>query len=306
MIALGIDGSSAYSRLVGMDNTETQKVVGRHMGNSIDLHKWPWEQVQDHLTRLIQEFGRFTNTTPAHVKSICLGIAGDVTPETEETYSNIFKHLGFDCPLLVTTDLNIMLATETKGEPGILVVAATDARAYALDAHQRTHHCGGWGHLLDGVGSGYGMGIAAIQYALKAYDDRLPSSGLLEKVCTHFSMTDLRQLTGYMYSEHFSKNKISELAPIIKYAAEGGDPHAKQIEQDAVNDLYEMARALILRCKMTQGPLVLAGSVFLLNNNIREGFTAQIKKEFPQAHVVLAREKAEMGAVYLAQRLITS
>lgn len=306
MYFIGIDGGASYSKLVGSD--EDAKVIGRHMGNSVNLSKLSQESALENLSRLITEFLKLTGSGADDCAGVCIGVSGLHEPVKKQDAAllhSLFKEtlaeIGFDCSIKVVSDAEIILATETKGGPGVLIMASTDSQSFAMDAEGNAHHCGGYGHLVDG-GGGYAMGLSALKYALMSHDGRIPHSILEEKVCEHFAVKNIEDAMPHIYTGAFGVSRISELALMVKYAAESGDIYARQIEETAAKELFLLAHALITRNPAAECAVVLSGPVLLLNDHIKQDFTKLLKKDFPEANIVTLKEKPEMGAVYLALR----
>lgn len=307
MYYIGIDGGTTYSKLTGVDRE--MRAVGRHMGNAVNLSRLSRDSALENLGRLAAEFLKLTGGKAGDCQGVCIGVSGLHEPAgkedaalAEKEFQEKLESAGFGCPVSVVSDSEIMLATETKGGPGVLVTANLDSRSFAIDGEGRAHHCGGYGHLVDGGGGGYAMGISAVKYALMSHDGRIPHTVLEEKVREHFAVNNIEDVVAQIRSGAFGASKISELSLMVKYAAESGDSYAKLIEEMAVKELCLLARALITRCGLDAGTVVLSGPPLLLNDYIRSSFTKLLKKDFPEINIVAMKEKPEMGAAYLAMK----
>ncbi len=298
MYYLGIDGGGNYSRLVAADLED--KAIGRHAGNSTNLYALSPDKVKLNLHRLIYEFQKLTKARLENCMAVCLGSACVNTEEMRKELERILREIGFTCPLKVVNSAELLIATEAKEKPGLVIVSGMSAFGYAIDKNGKPHKVAGLGCVLDDGGSSYRMGLDAIKYTIMAHDGRRPHTGLCDRVTAHFGAADIYELAGNINSGKYSKLKIAELSVDIKTTSTEGDTSAKEIEANAVRELVFMVRALILRHGLNEHKVVLSGNTFTLNDNIRNALMKQVKEEFPRAEVIPQREKAEIGALNLA------
>src|SRR5207244_3470283 len=78
----------------------------------------------------------------------------------------------------VVNDGAIALRAAIPRGPGVLVIAGTGSIGYGRDAAGREHRAGGWGYLLDDLGSAYVAGLAGLSAVLRAHDWRDPPTAL--------------------------------------------------------------------------------------------------------------------------------
>lgn len=301
MYYIGIDGGGTYSRIIAVDRD--MKTIGKHTGYSTNISSNSYEKVLDNIKKLLMEFNHLTNTNLADCSGLCIGSAGIDTAENTQAMEKLLKEIGVACPLKVVNDAELILATETKGTPGVAIISGTGSIGYAIGKEGAKDRAGGWGYLIDDGGSGYWLGMQAIKHALLAYDGRGKNTILTEKIISHFKIKNIENVLNYIYTPNFNKAQIAELALLVKNAAAEGDEIAAILENEAANELFYLAKALITRNELFNHKVVLSGSVILLNDNIRKNFIKLIKKEFSNVDVVPIREKPEMGAIYLAMKL---
>ncbi len=311
MYYIGINCSGTYSRLLAVD--EDGKVLGRHAGNSLNLNQNAAETVKENLKRLINEFNALTKTKLSDCKALCVGANGLgsdhgtslklLSTVNDKIYEmeKMLRDLEITCPIKVVHDLECALASETKGEPGILVMSTLNSVAYALDREHKLHTVGGFGSLIDESGSGYWIGMEAVKCVLMAAEGRIQSTILTEKIKEYLQIKSIYEITDLIYSKRLSKSQIMEIAILVKHAAKE-DAIAKIIEDQASKALFSLVKPLAQVLSMAEGPFVLSGSIITNNQNISALLSGLIKKTFPKATVIIQKEKPEMGAVYLAMK----
>ncbi len=300
MYFIGIKGGGAYSRLAAFDSD--MNLIGKHAGNSLNLKNISYEKALDNAISLLTEFNRLTNTKLSDCEGLCVGCSGLNSPADIRQMGVLMLQAGVGCPIKAVNDAELVIATETKGNPGIAVISGTSSLAYAVDNDGNRSRSGGWGHLIDDEGSGYWMGMQAIKQALMALDGRTEKTSLTEKIKANFKVRDIEDIYKYIYSDNFNRAQIAELALLVKYSAVEGDRTAVWIEKQTAKALSMLAKSLIEKTGMTDCTVVLSGSVVSLNERIRFTLMNLIKRDYPNTNVVMLSEKAEIGGVYLAMK----
>jgi len=295
---IGIDGGGTHSRLVAID--KEMNVLGMHSCGATNITSEPFENVYANIKNLLHEFNIQTNTSLEDCQAICIGTAGAKTSDNAAITADIFRKLGFTGHLTVMNDAELVLAAETKGEPGAAIIAGTGSVGFALDHNGAILRTGGWGHLIDDGGSGYRIGMDAIKAALMDFDGRKKKTILTRMIASHFEIEQIDQVLSYIYSESFNKSKIAEIAMLVSKASSEGDSIAQAIELDAANNLISLAKVLIQKAKLSTHKIVLSGSIIIHNQKIRTKFCRDIQAMFPEMQIVNASAKPEMGAAYLA------
>ncbi len=301
MYYIGIDGGGNYSKLLALD--ENMKIIGHHGGRSINLMLNSYPTVLENARTLLGEFNALTSTTLDNCGGICIGLHDYDVSEITEEMKLIFKEIGLKCPVYIASDGELILATEAKGEPGIVIISGTSSMGFSVSEDRRVGRVGGWGYLLDDVGSGYWIGMQAVKACLYEKDGRGPATTLTPQIEKHFKVKSIEDVVDFIYSDEFNKSTLSEIALLVKYAAIEKDQVAIEIEERAAMELFSIADALIKKSGLTQHKIVLSGNVILLNERIKEIFSIKIKEKYSAMEVISVKEKPELGAVYLAMSL---
>lgn len=299
MVFIGIDGGGSFSRLIAAD--ENMRMIGQHEGKSTNIVSIGYDKVLENIKSLFAELNAVSGIALADCKSICIGTAGAGLPRNVRLIEQVFREAGYGGMLKVMTDGELVLAAETKGEPGLTVISGTGSIAYAADKQGNTFRCGGWGHMIDDDGSGYGIGISAIKHALMDVDGRGEKTMLTDMIIQHFNLDRIDSVLTYVYGTDFTKARIAELALLVKQACESDDTVAAQIQTRASAALVDLAAALIKKAELSNHKIILSGSVILLNDYIRDTFCETIHEAFPKMQIVHRGEAPEIGAAYLAR-----
>jgi len=307
---IGIDGGGTKTRLVAATfDGNKQTILGRASGGSSNLAALPFDTVFANIQKLLHDLHSTSGLQLQHCRAICLGSAGATAGDNTARLTQIFRMLGYSCALNIMNDAEMVLFSQTRGQPGAILISGTGSIGYAINMAGDVRRVGGWGHLIDDGGSGYRLGMDAICAALMDWDGRGAATKLTHIVAKFFDgekedIADVpRKITGYIYGTGFEKSKIAELAPLIRHAAEQGDVTAHTIEKNAATDLVHLAHTLIRHAGVNDcKKIVISGGVILNNSHIRKMFEAGVLTAFPLVEVVEMAESAEIGAAWLAMQ----
>ena len=290
---IGIDGGGSHSRLVAID--KNKKILGRSFSGSTNLSSEKYDVVFANIKALCDIIHMPHNDC----LSICIGSAGISNDDRIQTIRDIFRKLGYTCPLKIMNDAELVLLVTTNKEPGIIIISGTGSIGYAIDDTGELFRVGGWGHIIDDGGSGYRIGMDAVKFALMDLDRRGSKTILTNLVLDFLNSKNAIEVCNLIYND-FNKSKIAEMALIVKDASIKGDKIANAIEQKAAEELISLACTLINISKLFNHKIVLSGGVILNNANIRTIFEKAIYEKYPNMQIISAGESIELGAAYLA------
>jgi len=301
MYYIGIDGGGSFSRLVAVD--EKMQIICRQEGKSTNIASIGYDGVLENIKSLFAELNSANGMSLAACQGICIGTAGVGLTENARLMEQIFRSMGYIGKLKIITDGELVLIAESKGAPGVAVISGTGSIAYAMDGFGNTLRAGGWGHLIDDEGSGYGIGIDAIKCALMDIDGRGEKTILTDMIVQHFNLERIDDVLKYVYGADFTKARIAEAALLVYRAFKDGDRVAALIQDRAAAALVALATALIEKTGLDKHKIVISGSVLLQNSDIRSKFCTAIAGNFPGMKIVERNEDPEVGAAHLAARL---
>lgn len=301
MYYLGIDGGGTKSRLAAAD--AGGEVLGRYVGKTTNIASAPIEVVKQNIEELMEQFFVESAVLRQECGGICIGSAGIDAPENVRTMEQIFRELGYNCPVLVVNDAEIILWAEMEQAPGIVVISGTGSVSYGKNKAGETARCGGWGHLIDDAGSGYWIGKEIIRRAMRSYDGREKETKILEYLTEHFKVKHPYDIIPIVYSASYRKPDIAALTLIGVKAAQEEDQVAREIMQEAAEGLVEMVQAL--EAKLDFGDeasqIIISGGNIENNKFLNYNFCDIMKKKCPDRIVTLAEQEPVMGAIYLAR-----
>src|SRR5690606_13440173 len=95
---------------------------------------------------------------------------------------SLVREIANPTTIWVDTDFVSNLAGASGGQPGIVVIAGGGSIGYGIDEDGREAIAGGLGYLMGDEGSGWFLGIEALQAAAKAADRRGADTALLPMI----------------------------------------------------------------------------------------------------------------------------
>jgi len=234
--------------------------------------------------------------------AICLGIAGVDRSEDQTLVRGIMDRIGYKAAILIVNDALVALQAGIGDAPGIVVVSGTGSIAYGRSARGQAARAGGWGHVLGDEGSGYWIGRMALRAVVRRADGRGRETSLTPRLLGHFGLTQPAELIHRVYHEALAPSAIGALARYVQQARDDGDFVAGGILDQAAEELFNAAAAVMKRLEMERETFsfVLAGGMF----HAVPWLSDQLKTLLPslalQSRTIRLEEEPAVGAVQLA------
>ena len=180
------------------------------------------------------------------------------------------------------------------------VVAAGTGTVCVGRRGERLVKVDGWGSLLGDAGSGFAIGRAGLDAALRHADGRGGSAALLRAAERRYG--PLPELSESIYSADVPTRAVASFAADVAEQATAGEPHAVAILADAARELAITGCAALGRLFEPDEPAALsyAGNVFRAGTPLLEPFTAEVLERRPKTEVVPPEGDALAGAALLA------
>lgn len=300
MYCIGIDGGGTKSRLMATDRKGGE--YGPVIGGSTNIHSNSPATVQKNIRDLVQGFLRERGATDADIDALVIGSAGVDIPEHVTEMEALLRDGGFTCPLRVVNDVEILLESEVRGQPGIVLISGTGSVGLGKGADGRVHRVGGWGHVVGDEGSGYWIGREAIRRTLRAFDGRETPTLLTGLLGERFGLNSSDELLRVVYDPATNKSDIAALARLVDDAALGGDATATSILDSAAEELFLMAKTLVETCGLVGNfPIVVNGGILKSSEPVWQRLAPQLRQLSP--NTIKATKEPCVGAVYMAEAL---
>ncbi|MGC9347235.1 MAG: BadF/BadG/BcrA/BcrD ATPase family protein [Anaerolineae bacterium] len=189
-------------------------------------------------------------------------------------------------------------------DTAVMIDAGTGSTAGGRNQAGQHVGVGGWGWLLGDEGSGFWIGLKAVQAAIQAQDGRGPSTMLLEGICAHLNLTSLHELIPRVYQSKRGVRQIASLGPLVSELARRGDEQSQAILAVAGYELARMVNVIVLRLGIGKQAFAVIpfGSVFKAGDVLLTPFRTAVLKVAPRAQVVLPRYESVVGTLLVAMQ----
>lgn len=229
--------------------------------------------------------------------ALVISVAGVSNPETAELIPRLLAENGYHGPYQVVGDQESALYGAV-GNVGAVLVSGTGSICFGRNSAGETARCGGYGYLVDDVGSGYAIGRDILVAVLQAEDGRTPPTILTELLFSQAGWNGVPALMQNLYGGQFEKSRVAALAPLLLNA--GADPAALTIIENAARDLTQLAATVIDRLQLQQERLALTGSILEHIAPVRSLVEANLTNRYPQLLGYAPIADAAHGAAQMA------
>jgi N-acetylglucosamine kinase-like BadF-type ATPase len=256
-LVVGLDGggTKTVGLLARVDGPDGEVVVlGRGVGGPGNMHAVGTERAGESLAAAIAGAFAAAGMAPQPVAAAALGCAGADRDADRAVMTELLRAAVVAKRYAVVNDGAIALRAAVPSGPGVLVIAGTGTIGYGRDAAGREHRAGGWGYLLDDLGSAYVAGLAGLSAVLRAHDGRDPPTALTAPLLGAWSLAAPEDLIGRVYRLPPPREEIAAPAPLVAEAARAGDPAATRIMASAGASLGELAVAVLRKLEAPGGP----------------------------------------------------
>ncbi|WP_053218460.1 N-acetylglucosamine kinase [Virgibacillus senegalensis] len=309
---IGIDGGGTKTTCLVKKAGSKQKEIARFQGSGTNPHVVGFETAAARIGELIRSGLEAVNVKTEEVSAVCCGLAGVGRKTEEQRMQQLISdeldslEISEYCELKVCSDSYIALrgALEPGKDEGILIISGTGSNALALTSSGRLTKSGGWGHILGDEGSGYFIGMKALNYITRAYDGRDKHTMLTGLILKRLQLEKAEDLVAYIYGERPEKQEIASLARQVIEAAELQDEAAEYILREAAEELLTHVKSLFRKNpEFTEQTVVTAaGSIFSYSKLVKDTFINGLRQRNLGTYQE-AYESPAIGAARVAEEL---
>jgi N-acetylglucosamine kinase-like BadF-type ATPase len=158
------------------------------------------------------------------------------------------------------------------------------------------------GGITGDWGGAYGLGRAALWWAIRAEDGRGPQTALREAVAAHFGVPGVRDVAVAIHLGKISEDDLQDLAPVLMATAAQGDEVARGLVSRLAGEIVTMAVTVIRRLGLTGQavPVVLGGGVLTARDpGLLGGITGRLAAQAPGAEASVVQVPPIAGAALL-------
>lgn len=294
---LGLDGGGTSCNACATDLNG--KVLLRDIAGSININGVSENYVRAELSALLARIYSEMGDMP---EFIVIGVAGISNPRTKEVMMSILHDTGYRGKVIITGDFKIALYAKLGILNGVLLISGTGSIAYGINSRGDEIRVGGYGHIIDDLGSAYAIGRDILASVIKYFDGRNEATVLTDLVMKKLEISSIDELISYIYSPERKKSDIAALAALVEPATRANDKTAIEIQEKAAKDLADLVETIIKRMDEEEIKLAFSGSVLEKNNFIRESLVKNIEQLNTACtiEIVDSENDAAYGAALLA------
>lgn len=301
IVVVGIDGGGSRTRAAIVDGTG--RVLGYGEAGASNIHMCGHDRARAAIAEATANASSSAGLASPHFLAAFLGVAGAGTERDREELRAIGRELELAPSEAIDADhdLRIALAGGLAGEPGIVLIAGTGSSCYGRTSDGRVWRAGGWGALLDDVGSGYWLGVQALTAVTRAVDGRGALTSLQPALVSALGIEDIEEILRMTGREGLAREQIAKLAPLVLEADADGDDVAHEIVRHGLDELARMAHAVAQNLGWLSESVRLVFTGGLSENGAyRNDFELQLGRRADNICLTEARMPPVLGAALIA------
>ncbi len=301
LFALGIDGGGSKTRAALADGAG--RLLGAATAGPSNYDNLPGDLCSQNLQAAAHAAFRAAHRAPQPANAAFLGMAGVKAPVDARAVASLAAQAGLAHPsaIHVVNDTETALAGGLAGQPGIVLIAGTGSHCFGRNAAGNSAFCGGWGCLLDDAGSGYALGLQALQTAVRMFDGRAPESPLAPAMLRALGLSDPLAILHRVYVQGMPPADIAALAPLVLDLARQNDPAARAVLQNNAEALAHVVATVATQLfPGAPVPIVLIGGMTTSGPPYQPLIESAITAAVPLAQIHAPRFPPVVGAVIRA------
>ena len=259
MFTIGIDGGGSNLRVVVVDDALTILAQTTMVGTAN-----PSVIGRDAAALLVQDAMRtvIAAAPDQPIVAVGIGIAGAAPAYAAHWLHEIVKAVLPNTLVVPATDVEMALVGAHGARRGVIVMAGTGSVAYGVSETGEGLQVGGWGYLLGDEGSGYWLGLKALQAVTMWSDSKID----VFYAVAHFVMQELqlsspKEVIPWLYRTPPPTHEVAALASLMLMLAEEGNLYAKGAINEAAGYLAGMIARLKNRLALTDPPIAFGGGL---------------------------------------------
>ncbi len=298
---LAIDGGGTKTQVLCAD--ENGEVVGEGLSGPTSLTVVNSGAAGFALREAIRQATE--NLPPGFVVTrLVMGLAGLDTPEEISKAESSFKQVLTDIEVrefVLINDILIAMRAASEKQDALALISGTGSNCFGINSEGETAKSGGLDFLLSDEGSGYAIGTAVLKAIAKSFDGRGPKTILEQLTNNYFETKSVPEVKHHIYNPLLTKMQIAGLAKLAFDALEQGDEVAKEIIDQAADDLFLMAKVVIEKLRLKERPsdCVFSGKV-LLSDYLQNKLKEKINQAYPSVQVLIPSDEPVYGALKIA------
>jgi len=303
-IVIGVDGGGTSTRVALA--TREGEILGIGTAGAGNYHDVGAEVVGANIAQALSEAWAMTCMPAQRADAAFLGLGSVASAEDRATILRVAEDLSLaeNGMIGVDHDLRVALAGGLVGKPGIILIAGTGASCFGRADDGRTWRAGGWGPLLDDVGSSGWLGLQSMIATVRAYDGRGKPTILSSLVLQALEIEDIDQIMFRIDGQGLTRREMGKLATLVTESAAEGDLVAQEIIAAGTEELATLiatvSNTLDLSTSMQTVPVAVTGGLTNAGAIFFDPLREAVQRFAPSCEIAEPKLPPVLGAVLVA------
>lgn len=300
-----------YVLAVEGGGTKTNSVIADENGNIIAKSTTGpsnflivgFEKACENIIQGLQDCINNSKINTSDIKVAMLGLTGAGRKLDQDNMRKAFKDYstskGFTFnSIIVDSDARISLEAAFPNKPGMILISGTGSIMFGKDGQGNLYRVGGWGRILGDEGSGFYIGKKGLISSIKQIDGRGEKTLLFDLISEKYNLNSLETIIKSIYTDNFD---IAKIAPLVFEAAEKDDKIAKEILDEAADELLLHIETMLKKINFVDKiGLSFVGSIITNDNYIRRKIVNYINSNLKQIELIDSNNEPIYGAIVMA------
>lgn len=300
-----------YVLAVEGGGTKTNSVIADENGNIIAKSTTGpsnflivgFEKACENIIQGLQDCINNSKINNSDLKVAMLGLTGAGRKLDQDNMRKAFKDYsvskGFTFnSIIVDSDARISLEAAFPNKPGMILISGTGSIMFGKDGQGNLYRVGGWGRILGDEGSGFYIGKKGLISSIKQIDGRGEKTLLFDLISEKYNLNSLETIIKSIYTDNFD---IAKIAPLVFEAAEKDDKIAKEILNEAADELLLHIETMLKKVNFDDKiGLSFVGSIITNDNYIRRKIVNYINSNLKQIELIDSNNEPIYGAIVMA------
>jgi N-acetylglucosamine kinase-like BadF-type ATPase len=273
--AVGVDGggtkTAALATPVGLGS-----IIRRAQAGPCSISAMAAEPAAENIITCIDSL----QIPKGDIGSICVGVAGFSAVNKRQTFIDIISRRFPEVSIEIVSDFLVAHTGALSDGVGIIIIAGTGSIAYGVNPIGESVITGGWGYIIDDIGSGYGLGRQVLVAFGKTLDGIAGCERLSELFTEKTGVTTREDLIASVYGGSLDRVTIASLSSLVTAAAASGDPYALSLLMHSGGALARVVQSAIARLFKPDDEVIVsrAGGLWLTGGELISVFERSIRR----------------------------
>ena len=257
MIYCGVDGGGTKTKVVVASD---ERIIGTFQTGPSALDTVSMSEAQKHIEEALQEIIGDTY----QIDRMFIGLGGVPSREAGKEFAeHMMSSTYIKDTAVIECDNDIINAfnASCSGRNNITLIIGTGSVGYGKDDSGKSHRASGVHYLEGDRGSGYYLGLQALQLVSKVFDGRMDSTPLLSHLLSHFEIKTFEDIVQLFSRLSDDRTVVASVAKTVVEFAQNGDELALDLLDNAASEIADIIRAVDQKIFMTNREIGIVGSL---------------------------------------------